>query len=291
MTTEKQICANQQNAQKSTGPKSIEGKHKVSANRITHGILSSKLLLAGEDAQDYQSLHDDLQAQLRPVGALELGLVEKIAVVLWRQRRLVGAETAAIELEITPKRIASEVTTGMGLSGFGSDKIEPEELPPFGQELADQLDWCKAMIEEYNQARSLTLDKLSEAAPLMYSQLAQDAEADQETIEEYLAQTNLDEYIGELIRWCHTEARKLETKRKRYPAVAALSEQVKAKIAIPWQKLDVLSKYQTTLDNQLYKAMKGLRDEQSWRMSLLDTIEPAASSEAAEMGLNSQTQL
>lgn len=56
--------------------------------------------------------------QLRPVGALELSLAEKIAGTLWRQCRLVGAETAAIELEMSPIQIANEVTAGMGLSGF-----------------------------------------------------------------------------------------------------------------------------------------------------------------------------
>ena len=116
MTSNAQVRANQQNAQKSTGPKSLDGKQKVGGNRITHGILSTKLLLVGEDGQYYQALLGDLQVQLRPVGVLELSLVEKIAVTLWRQRRLVGAETAAIELELTPRRVANEVTVAMGLS-------------------------------------------------------------------------------------------------------------------------------------------------------------------------------
>ena len=274
MTSEKQKRANQQNAQKSTGPRSLEGKQKVSANRITHGILSTKLLLAGEDPQDYQSLLDDLQAQLRPVGALEFSLVEKIAVILWRQRRLVSAETATIELEITPKRIANEVTSGLGLSVLGSDKIEPEDLQPFSQGQSDQIAWCKRVIDEYNKAGPLTVENLSEAAPLIHAQLVQDAEVDEETIVEHLARTSLEEYMRELIRWCYSEVQKLETKRARQPTVLALAEQANDKLAIPWQKLDVLYKYQTTLDNQLYKAMKALKDEQAWRMSLLDAIEP-----------------
>ena len=106
MTTDKQILANRKNAQKSTGPKSIQGKGKVSCNRITHGILSNKLLLEGESPDDYQSLLDDLLTQLRPIGTLEQGLIEKIAVILWRQRRLVDAEKATIELAINPRRLA-----------------------------------------------------------------------------------------------------------------------------------------------------------------------------------------
>jgi len=56
MATERQVRANQQNARKSTGPTSIVGKRKVSGNRITHGILSNKLLLAGGAQEDYQAL-------------------------------------------------------------------------------------------------------------------------------------------------------------------------------------------------------------------------------------------
>ena len=281
MTSKKQILANQQNAQKSSGPKSAEGKSKVSGNRITHGILSDKLLLTGDNPLDYQSLLDDLQAQLRPAGALELSLVEKIAVTLWRQRRLVSAETATIELEINPQRIISEVTSSMGLSGYGSQQIEPEDLQPLRDELSARLDWCKAVIAQYTEAGSLNLDTLSKAAPLIQAQLMQDAEADEESIQEHLAHSSFDEYISDLIQWCYTEVAKLEKKIERQPTVAALSERAKDKLAIPWQKLDVLTKYQTTLDNQLYKAVKALREEQTWRLNSLDAIEPAKDEDAA----------
>ena len=276
MATKKQICANQQNAKKSTGPTSVEGKREVSANRITHGILSTKLLLAGESSQDYQSLLNDLQVQLRPVGVLELSLVEKVAVILWRQRRLVGAETAVIELEMTPGRIASEVNAGMGLTGFISDKIEPDDIQPFTQEKSERLDQCRAMINEYDEADSLTLRNLSKAAPFIYEQLTQDAEADNETIKEHLAETGLEQYIQDLMDWCYGHVNKLETQEARQPTVLKLAAQAKDKLSVPWQKLDVLSKYQTTLDNQLFKAIKALRDEQSWRLDNLDAIDETA---------------
>ena len=39
MATDAQIRANQENAQKSKGPTSIEGKKKSSMNAVTHGIF------------------------------------------------------------------------------------------------------------------------------------------------------------------------------------------------------------------------------------------------------------
>ena len=41
MASEAQIRANQENAQKSKGPTSIEGKKKSSMNAVTHGIFSN----------------------------------------------------------------------------------------------------------------------------------------------------------------------------------------------------------------------------------------------------------
>lgn len=282
MASEKQIRANQQNAQQSSGPKSPEGKRTVSGNRLTHGILSNKLLLAGDDPHDYESLLDDLQAQLRPVGVLELSLVEKIAVILWRQRRLVAAETATIELGINPNRIAEEVTSGMGLSGYSSDKVEPKDLQPSDKDQLDQVEWCRSVIAEVCAADELNLNNLSTVAPLIFEQLAKDAEADEESIEEHVAHYGLDKYINDLIIWCQEETTKLDQKMARQPMVTTLAEMAKDKLTIPWQKLDVLTKYQTTLDNQLYKAMKALRDEQSWRMESLDALEPAGEEDLAD---------
>jgi len=42
MTTQKQIKANRQNAQKSTGPKTDEGKAAVSQNAVKHGIFPNR---------------------------------------------------------------------------------------------------------------------------------------------------------------------------------------------------------------------------------------------------------
>jgi hypothetical protein len=274
MTTERQLLANRKNAQKSTGPRSVQGKEKVSRNRITHGILSNKLLLEGENPDEYQSLLDDLQAQMRPSGALELSLVEKIAVILWRQRRLAGAEAATIELETHPSRIAREIESSLGLSGSGSEKIEPKDFEPPDQGEIEHLEWCRAVIAEYDAADELNPENLSKVAPLIYAQLVEDAETEEKTLAEHFADMSLDEYVGRLVDWCHEEIEELEEKMERYPVVAALSEKAKKKLCVPWQTLDVLTKYQTTLDDQLYKAMKALKETQEWRIKSIDTTDP-----------------
>ena len=50
--------------------------------------------------------------------------------------------------------------------------------------------------------------------------------------------------------------------------VSVVAELVKSKSVILKEKLrDSLCKYQVMLDNELYKAMKALRDAQEWRMN------------------------
>jgi hypothetical protein len=51
--SQKKIDANRRNAQKSTGPKTKEGKAKSSMNSIKYGIYSDKFLIKGEKKEDF----------------------------------------------------------------------------------------------------------------------------------------------------------------------------------------------------------------------------------------------
>ena len=271
MATEKQIHANRQNAQLSTGPTSAMDKAIVSGNRIRHGILSNKLLLESECLEDYQALLDDLHAQLKPLGALEFTLVEKIAITLWRQQRLVRAETATINLEANPRRIANEVEAGIGRAfTIRVDDMQPPDPA--------QLTWLRAVLAELDDTASPESDNLKDAAPLAYEQLANDAETEGESVEEYLSES-LQDYLCELRSWCNEELRKYA----QYPALCAMADTVKDKLNIPWGKLDLLSKYQTTLDNQLYRTMKALRDTQEWRLRFIVADVVSCSSNISEV--------
>ncbi len=88
MTSEKQVRANQQNALKSTGPKTPKGKAAIRHNALKHGLLSQEVLLPGEDEAAFKELGESLRAELQPVGVLENMLVDKIIAAYWRLRRL-----------------------------------------------------------------------------------------------------------------------------------------------------------------------------------------------------------
>jgi hypothetical protein len=211
--------------------------------------------------EDYQALLDGLVAGLKPEGTIELALLEKIAVVLWRQRRLVAAETGATVLAANAERELSEVYAGLGLPDYGGQalRIASMEEPDSAQQ-----DWCQKVISEYEAAGVLEAGKLEEKCPLIYQQLVQDAGGGK-YIPGYIDDHNehgLLGYVQELIKWCRRQIQDAE----RYPEVQALTSLAKAKLGIPWGSLELLSKYQTSLDNQLYKAMKALREAQEWRL-------------------------
>jgi hypothetical protein len=78
MTSEKQEKANQQNALKSTGPKTPNGKAVARYNATRHGLLSREVLLPGEDEATLRELGEILRDELQPVGELENMLVDRI---------------------------------------------------------------------------------------------------------------------------------------------------------------------------------------------------------------------
>ena len=98
MSTEKKTASNRNNAQKSTGPKSAAGKAVVSQNARTHGLLSRNLIVEGESQKEFSELLRLFAEEFQTVGLVENALVERVGIALWRQRRLVRAESAEVSL-------------------------------------------------------------------------------------------------------------------------------------------------------------------------------------------------
>jgi hypothetical protein len=87
MTTEAQVAANRVNAQKSTGPRTAEGKAAVTQNAVKHGLRAQAVVLPGEDGYEYARYHGQMQEQLQPADVQEIELAERIVGLSWRLRR------------------------------------------------------------------------------------------------------------------------------------------------------------------------------------------------------------
>lgn len=96
MTSRRQIAANRRNALRSTGPSTLEGRAISSANATRHGILSSRFVAAHEDGALFAELRTQLMEEFEPATPLELMLVERLAMLFWRERRLASAEAEQV---------------------------------------------------------------------------------------------------------------------------------------------------------------------------------------------------
>ncbi|TKJ33686.1 MAG: hypothetical protein CEE38_20080 [Planctomycetes bacterium B3_Pla] len=115
MSTDVQIHANRQNAQKSTGPRTAEGKAAVAQNSLKHGLFSAADVVFDESREDYDLLKEKMLAEMRPAGYMELMLAERIVSLSWRLKRAERMHNETIEVflrrEVTgpaigcPKRI------------------------------------------------------------------------------------------------------------------------------------------------------------------------------------------
>jgi hypothetical protein len=95
MATEAQVAANRSNAQKSTGPRTPEGKEKASQNAVKHGLFAREGVIRGEDGEEFEMHREMLLEQLNPAGALEEILAERIVDLSWRLKRAVQDQSEA----------------------------------------------------------------------------------------------------------------------------------------------------------------------------------------------------
>ena len=264
-----QISANRANALKSTGAISQIGKAKVAQNAITHGLFSKQLILNNENPLEYQSLLGELQRSLQPVGILEQSLVERISVSLWRQKRLVRAESARLNLEQQTQKLVGALNSELNLS-FSSQAISERDLTEID---VNQITHCEAVLREYETldlSEPFDVSQLEARLPSIFQELCVGAKLNAITPEGYLQKyESAAEFFRHVACYCRDELQRLE--RKQLALVVA--EMIKDERAIlPEKSRDSLAKYQVMLDNELYKAIKTLREMQEWRVSSLQSI-------------------
>ncbi|MCX5644785.1 MAG: hypothetical protein NTZ17_08875 [Phycisphaerae bacterium] len=97
MTSAAQVQANRSNAQKSTGPRTPEGKAVVAQNAVRHGLLAKEVVIKGEDPGEFELYRDQMLAELAPAGQMESLLAHRIVGLSWRLRRAERLQAAAFD--------------------------------------------------------------------------------------------------------------------------------------------------------------------------------------------------
>ena len=93
MSSESKIEANRLNAQKSTGPRTPQGKAKVSQNAVTHGLTSKRPVLDIEDTEEFRQFSTELLNCLAPADPLEFFFAQRATCLAWRVQRAQSYET------------------------------------------------------------------------------------------------------------------------------------------------------------------------------------------------------
>ena len=105
MRTEKQTRASRENAKKSTGPRTTEGKARASKNALKHGLKAQDAVIPGEDPAEFDRHLTKLEDTYLPRNYVEKELVRQIGDAMWRMQRLSRIESAVISASIERTRV------------------------------------------------------------------------------------------------------------------------------------------------------------------------------------------
>ena len=135
------------------------GYEGVRFNALRHGILSRYVVLSHENGDDYQSLIGALFEEHLPVGATEQHLIEELASVIWRKRRVLQAEGATLNKGLKESArsaktvIPAAVPFEMGLSGENTDIRDLMDLKP--EDVVESHQSAKHDIDASNKASAI----------------------------------------------------------------------------------------------------------------------------------------
>ena len=131
----------------------------VRFNALKHGILSRYTVLSHENHADYESLINSLMDEHLPAGATEQHLIEELASVIWRKRRVLQAEGATINKGLKESaRSAKTVIPAaapfeMGLSGENTDIRDLMDLKP--EDVAESQRAARHDLDATNKADAI----------------------------------------------------------------------------------------------------------------------------------------
>jgi hypothetical protein len=98
MSSQQQIDANRQNAQKSTGPTSEAGRKRSSLNATKHGMTGQTLILSPEEKESYEAHVKSYFEKYKPYDAVTKQLTQQLADALWSVNQIFVQQSNLIAL-------------------------------------------------------------------------------------------------------------------------------------------------------------------------------------------------
>ena len=268
MATEAQIKANQENAKKSTGPLTEEGKQRSSMNAMTHGIFSTIPLLPGENLEQFKLLEEEIIKAYQPTDAMECLLVQRVYLTCMRQIRLREAEAAKLEISMMPEVMCKTVTQ---LFEHNSDKRftaeDMSELTEAHYMFAQALG--KEIKESGYASLALTIEMIKEKMPLTSRHMKDIHEEEYKlSWEEFIQKPGM---LRAAISMIAQRVKIQLASTKNNHIAYTLKHKLKIVHRIPHgDDMTIFTKYQVQLDTDLYRAMKALQDYRNNKAKLIE---------------------
>lgn len=108
MSSQLKIQTARQNGAKARDSKTSEGIARSSANAITHGLTSRKIVLATESEEEFLRLRQTYLLQFAPGNPVEADIVDQLIAARWRLERLWNIETSLLDLELVRQKAGIE---------------------------------------------------------------------------------------------------------------------------------------------------------------------------------------
>lgn len=164
MSTDKQLRANRANAARSTGPRTDGGKAISRYNALKHGLAGAKVVMPGENPDEYSAFHQRLMSEFAPLSTVEEDLVDKVAATLWRLRRVPFLETAFFAYSQHKRLWDSDYLLDpiLELSGVPAD-LHEKVWAPWKPEDRDTLKTVGRIVEDALSANVLSKLSMYEA--------------------------------------------------------------------------------------------------------------------------------
>ena len=87
-TSAAQLAANSVNAQRSTGPRTVEGKTRAAQNARTHGLTAREPSVAPHERAEFEEMRAAFRADVQPRGAIQQTLFDELVAAAWNLRRI-----------------------------------------------------------------------------------------------------------------------------------------------------------------------------------------------------------
>jgi hypothetical protein len=228
----------------------------VRFNAMKHGVLSKLAVLAHEDHAEFADLLDAMIDEHRPAGITERLLIEELATIIWRKRRVLLAEGAKINqgLQGAISRKKSVVSAAApfqrGLSGEDTDLCDVMESTP--KQLAENQQYAKLDLAGADKAAAILRKGGTNAYVKARRALIPDTRDWWDSLVEGEERTATAEDLTQFVRetlspYCYDRAREAQYS----PAIKAqtLGEGLQA------HQLEKLNRYETHLDRKFERTL------------------------------------